>query len=474
MTKVKSTGGMGFGDLNLFNISLLAKQCWKLLQSPKALWARVLEGEYFPKGAFLNTKQGSRAYWWVPRVVLKKLTDDNHDLPQKVAELMDKENNCWKLNQIRRYISEEQVKAIQSLPGYGRGQDKMVWTGSKDGNYVVKKGCHELKEKVMKEVERSVKDNKTVREIQLPNPRDFGDGGWSSQPNTRPRFSNLGQNCYGNNQIAAPGQNYFVAGQNNSASGQNVCADRYNVFQEQSAGPNVGLHGWPRLSSERCEFRPPNHGPHGVGPPDGLNGSFGPTNIGLNAPLGPTNPILNHVQLDSSKPTAFHFPRRSNISFGGLLGTWWPQMVFDVVLKDVQKFLRGESVILGNVLKKTQQGWERPLNGIAKKDNVDVVEEAEAFGSYGRGEMGCASMLEFKGDSACKYWKIQPYIPYLLKQKGNFVDFDFEKVGKEANRAADWCAHLAMKGMCFDDRVSEPTSSLVKVLRSDGLPATHC
>lgn len=92
---------------------------------------------------------------------------------------------------------------------------------------------------------------------------------------------------------------------------------------------------------------------------------------------------------------------------------------------DVQKFLRGESVILGNVLKETQQIWERPLNGwikvncdrafidkgdvvigvivrnvnanlvagIAKKDNVDVVEEVEAFGSYGKGEMGCASML---------------------------------------------------------------------------------
>ncbi|KAK8299391.1 hypothetical protein V6Z11_D05G319800 [Gossypium hirsutum] len=140
-------------------------------------------------------------------------------------------------------------------------------------------------------------------QIQLPNPRDFRDGRWSSQPNTRPRFSNLGQNCYGNNQIVAPGQNYFVAGQNNSASGQNVCADGYNVFQEQSARPNVGLHGWPRPSSERREFRLPNHGPHGVGPPDGLNGSFGPTNIGPNAPLGPTNPILNHVQLDSSKPT---------------------------------------------------------------------------------------------------------------------------------------------------------------------------
>ncbi|KAK8299390.1 hypothetical protein V6Z12_D05G319500 [Gossypium hirsutum] len=78
MTKVKSTGGIGFRDLNLFNISLLAKQCWKLLQSPKDLWARVLEGEYFPKGAFLNTKQGSRASWvWASllqgREFLKKM-----------------------------------------------------------------------------------------------------------------------------------------------------------------------------------------------------------------------------------------------------------------------------------------------------------------------------------------------------------------------------------------------------------------
>ncbi|TYH19125.1 hypothetical protein ES288_A05G327800v1 [Gossypium darwinii] len=166
MTKVKSMGGMGFRDLNLFNISLLAKQCWKLLQNPKALWARVLKGGYFPKGAFLNAKQGSTASWvWaslLQGVVLEKLTDDNHDLPQKVAELMTKENNCWKLNQIRRYISEDQVKAIQSLPAYSRGQDKMVLTGSKDGNYVVKKGCHELKEKVMKEVERRASPSHNV------------------------------------------------------------------------------------------------------------------------------------------------------------------------------------------------------------------------------------------------------------------------------------------------------------------------
>lgn len=82
-----------------------------------------------------------------------------------------------------------------------------------------------------------------------------------------------------------------------------MCADGYNC-----AGPNVGLHGWLRPGS--LEFRPPTNGPHDVGSPDGINGSFGPTDIGPNAPLGPnapirpTNPMLNHVQLGSSTPTS--------------------------------------------------------------------------------------------------------------------------------------------------------------------------
>ncbi|TYG42100.1 hypothetical protein ES288_D12G229900v1 [Gossypium darwinii] len=177
------------------------------------------------------------------------------------------------------------------------------------------------------------RDDSSSMQVQLPNPRGSGDGGWSSQPNTRPRISNLGQNYYGNN----VGQNCFGVGQNNGVSGQNVCADGYNGFLEQRAGnnvgqnwfrggqtncvsgqnvcadgyncagPNVGLHGWLRPGSR--EFRPPTNGPHDVGSPDGINGSFGPTDIGPNAPLGPnapirpTNPMLNHVQLGSSTPT---------------------------------------------------------------------------------------------------------------------------------------------------------------------------
>ncbi|XP_062021220.1 uncharacterized mitochondrial protein AtMg00310-like [Rosa rugosa] len=63
LCKSKLEGGMGFKDLLIYNKALLAKQCWRLLKNPDALWSRVLKARYFSNSSFLLAKKGARPSW---------------------------------------------------------------------------------------------------------------------------------------------------------------------------------------------------------------------------------------------------------------------------------------------------------------------------------------------------------------------------------------------------------------------------
>ncbi|KAJ0078579.1 hypothetical protein Patl1_23480 [Pistacia atlantica] len=52
----KTNGGLGFKDLELFNLAMLAKQGWRLLHYPNSLALRVLSAKYYPEGNFLEAK----------------------------------------------------------------------------------------------------------------------------------------------------------------------------------------------------------------------------------------------------------------------------------------------------------------------------------------------------------------------------------------------------------------------------------
>ena len=55
----KLDGGLGFREFEAFNLALLAKQGWRLLQDEDTLCHRVMKAKYFPNGSFMDANMGS-------------------------------------------------------------------------------------------------------------------------------------------------------------------------------------------------------------------------------------------------------------------------------------------------------------------------------------------------------------------------------------------------------------------------------
>ena len=63
--QAKKDGGIGFRDLQLFNLALLAKQGWRLLQNPDSLIHRFLKAKYFPSHSFMEAiVKPNASYIW--------------------------------------------------------------------------------------------------------------------------------------------------------------------------------------------------------------------------------------------------------------------------------------------------------------------------------------------------------------------------------------------------------------------------
>ncbi|KAL8115417.1 hypothetical protein AgCh_022054 [Apium graveolens] len=61
---IKDAGGLGFKKLREFNVAMLAKQAWRLINNVNPLVTKLIKAKYFPKSDFLDASLGDAIYMW--------------------------------------------------------------------------------------------------------------------------------------------------------------------------------------------------------------------------------------------------------------------------------------------------------------------------------------------------------------------------------------------------------------------------
>jgi hypothetical protein len=182
MGRAKEKGGLGFRDLELFNLVMLAKQGWRLVQNPETLVAKIIRSKYFPNGTFLEAKIGRkpsyawRSIWnskkllqeglvwrvgdgsmiriwedpWLPepRPYPPRLPINILDNQAKVSKLLDLDTNWWNTELVKEIFNEEEARMICNMRVSSRsGKDSLAWKYTKNGLYSMRSGYHLAMEK---------------------------------------------------------------------------------------------------------------------------------------------------------------------------------------------------------------------------------------------------------------------------------------------------------------------------------------
>lgn len=126
LCKPKMVEGTGFRNLVAFNKALLAKQIWRVVQSPQSLLARTLQSRYFKNSDIMQAKAGySPSYIWRSMLWSRELI---------------RKGIYW------RVVNEKKIRALADpwiplFPLNRRGcEDIQFWSGSENGKYSVKAG----------------------------------------------------------------------------------------------------------------------------------------------------------------------------------------------------------------------------------------------------------------------------------------------------------------------------------------------
>lgn len=153
----KAEGGLGFRDIEGFNLAMLGKQLWRMANESQSLLARIFQARYFPSKSPLEASLGYKpSYAWrsmfeaktLMQRGMKKKFSDGHTLniatdpwlPTKpprpprlqpcidpldihLSMIKDLDSDEWKWNIVKSIFEQEDLHLIgQVRPSFGSGK----------------------------------------------------------------------------------------------------------------------------------------------------------------------------------------------------------------------------------------------------------------------------------------------------------------------------------------------------------------
>ena len=165
---------MGFRDLRDFNLAMLAKQGWRMLQDHDSLLSKCFKARYFPRYTFLEAKEspGCSYVWrslgvalpilksgycwrvgngssisvmcdkWIPNYPTNKVLHPIHEPVDEMvvfSELIDLELHVWRGDMIMTLFHRDDAAAITKIPLSRRAvSDSIIWLHNKNGMFSFK------------------------------------------------------------------------------------------------------------------------------------------------------------------------------------------------------------------------------------------------------------------------------------------------------------------------------------------------